>query len=140
MQISIVNGRASSILWGDKNIRFTSQSLIRRIARSGHPVDVNSFSSSDRFRELLETSTLDEEYAVTYTAYSLITCLLLTGRWLRNIDKGAVETLYGAAGKAALMKYMKDSRTPPTLQDIDQVLRHTVMSKEILTSFLESSL
>ena len=135
LRISISNGRASSIVWGGKNIRITGQSFIRRINRSGHPVDINSFSSSVRFRELIETSTLDEGFAVIYTAYSLITCLLLTGRWFVHVNS-EVKDLYGN-GIEAIIKYTKECRNAPSQQDIDKVLRCTTMSKERLTLFLE---
>lgn len=134
MVISVSDHSAASLVW--KNVRFYPDRNIRKISKTGHPVDIEGFSASTRFVELFDSGSLDTDYAEIFTIYSLLTCLLLTGRWSKHL-KIQMESLFGDIGMVAINNYFKTSREPPTTESIRDILRYTVMSKTKLRTFLE---
>jgi hypothetical protein len=139
--ISIANNRQSSIMieTQGKNVRFITGTCIRRIARTGHPTNIDAFTVGERFLELFEANSMDQEYASVYTMYSLVVCLLLTGRWFKHLEKKKKElvSLLDESGYNAIAKHVNTCSDCPSYIDIVNMLRFTVMSKSKLDQFLD---
>lgn len=135
--ISVVNNKTCGVL-SQQDIYIMGISTRKCMSKTGHPADINSFMVTNRLIELVETYSLDIDFASVYTGYALLICLLLTGRWFKHVTSTELADLIGSTGMSVMRNFLKESAAPPNAGDINEVLNYVILSKAKLHSFLKS--
>jgi hypothetical protein len=141
LTVTVNNLLNASITYPTKrgHIRFIPPGVTHSMTWSDS-VSEEPFTLHDRIIELINSSKIPPAMGAVYTAYALITCFLLTGRWYRYTEmyRPSINTLFGEMGMSRVVKYLQRSRESPDTEDINDILRFVPMSKKNIELFFDT--